>query len=420
MKVVIFLTAAVVLATTVSALGQEPAASGPASLSQLLSEAEANNPQISAADHSARAAKQMAPQVSTLPDPKFTYQQFSVGSPKPFAGYTNSDFAYIGVGASQEIPYPGKLRLRGQAAERDADTKQAEIEVTRVGIVDAVKSDYIQLAYLQQTLGIFQENESVLDQLIQAATAHYEVGHGMQQDVLQAQVERTKIVREITMHHRQMWQLQAHLKGLLNRDQGSADVVTEDLAETPLKRKSEELLAMVRQSNPQIQVDASSIRKDDAQLASAKREGKPDFEIGYLYENTDRKYRDYYMLTFNVRFPRKKRVNAEIAEAAEQRTASQQTLDAHLQQQLAEVRQEYVKASSDEELLKEYREGLIPQSDAAYRSTLSSYASNREQFVHVLTSFADTLTLKLEYAETLEEHEAALAHLESMTGATLR
>jgi len=362
----------------------------------------------------------MAPQVSTPPDPKFTFQQFSVGSPKPFAGYTNSDFAYIGVGASQEIPYPGKLRLRGQAAERDADTKQAEIEVTRTGIADAVKADYIQLAYLQQTLGIFQQNESVLDQLIQNATTHYEVGQGMQQDVLQAQVERTRIVREITMHHQQMWQLQAHLKGLLNRNQDSADIVTEDLVETLLKRTSDELLAMVRQNNPQVQVDASSIRKDEAQLASAKREGRPDFEIGYTYQNTDRKYRDYYMLTFNVRLPRKKRVNAEIAEAAEQRAASQQTLNAHLQQQLAEVRQDYVKASSDEELLKEYREGLIPQSDAAYRSKLSSYAANREQFAHVLTSFADILSLKLEYAETLEEHEAALAHLESMTGATLR
>jgi len=53
----------------------------------------------------------MVPQVTTLPDPKLTYQQLSVGSPKPFAGYTNSDFAYVGVGASQELPYPGKLRL---------------------------------------------------------------------------------------------------------------------------------------------------------------------------------------------------------------------------------------------------------------------------------------------------------------------
>jgi outer membrane protein, heavy metal efflux system len=414
------LTATLVLATAFSAFGQTRAASTPTPLSQLLAEAGANNPQISAADHGARAARQMAPQVTTLPDPRFTYQQLSVGSPKPFAGYTNSDFAYIGAGASQELPYPGKLRARGEVAVRDADTKKAEVEVTKTSIADAVKADYLQLAYLQQTLGILRQNESVLDQLIQDATAHYQVGQGMQQDVLQAQVNRTKIVKEITMHHQQMGQVQAHLKGLLSRDQGSPDIVTEDLIETPLNRSSDELLAVVKQNNPQIQVDASSVRRQDAQLDSAKHEGKPDFEIGYIYQNTDHKYRDYYMFTFDVRFPRKTRVNAEIAEAAEMRSESQQTLNAHLQQQLAEVQEGYVKATGDEELLKEYREGLIPQSDAAYRATLSAYASNREQFIHVLSYFTDLLSLKLEYAQTLVDHEAALAHLETLTGATLR
>jgi outer membrane protein TolC len=414
------LTATLVLATALSAFGQTPVASTPTPLSQLLAEAEANNPQISAADHGARAARQMAPQVTTLPDPKFTYQQFSVGSPKPFAGYTNSDFAYVGIGASQELPYPGKLRLRGEVAERDADTKQSEVEITKTSIADAVKADYLQLAYLQQTLGILRQNETVLDQLIHDATVRYQVGQGMQQDVLQAQVNRTRIVKEITMHHQQMGEVQAHLKGLLSRDQGSADIVTEDLTESLLKRTSDELLAMVRQDNPQIQFDASSIRKEDAQVASAKREGKPDFDLGYMYQNTDRKYRDYYMFTFNVRFPRRARVNAEIAEATEKRSESQQVLNAHLQQQLADVQEEYVKATSDEELLKEYREGLIPQSDAAYRAILSAYASNREEFIHVLLYFTDILNLKLEYAQTLEDHEAALAHLESLTGATLR
>jgi outer membrane protein, heavy metal efflux system len=113
----------------------------PTPLSSLLAEAAGNNPQVSAADHEARAARQMAPQVATLPDPKLTYQQLSVGSPKPFAGYTNSDFAYVGIGASQELPFPGKLRLRGQVAERGADVAQAEVGVTRTGIADAVKAD---------------------------------------------------------------------------------------------------------------------------------------------------------------------------------------------------------------------------------------------------------------------------------------
>jgi C-terminal processing protease CtpA/Prc len=126
------------------------------------------------------------------------------------------------------------------------------------------------------------------------------------------------------------------------------------------------------------------------------------------------------MFTLDVRFPRKKQINAKVAEATKKRAESQQTLDTHLQQQLAEVKEGYVKATSDEELLKEYREGLIPQSDAAFRATLSAYGSNREQFVHVLSYFTDLLNLKLEYAETLEDHEAALAHLETLTGATLR
>jgi outer membrane protein, heavy metal efflux system len=140
-----------------------------------------------------------------------------------------------------------------------------------------------------------------------------------------------------------------------------------------------------------------------------------------MYQNTDPKYRDYYMLTFDVRFLRKKRVNAaEIAEAQEKLIASQQTLNAHLTQQLAQVKQLYVQVSSDEEQLKEFREGLIPQSDAAYRATLNAYASNKEQFTHVLSYFTDLLDLRLEYAETLLDHETVLAHLESLTGAPLQ
>ena len=421
MNLVRFLTTALILMTALVAFGQRiPPSNAPAPLSQLLAEAAAGNSQIAAADHGWQAAKEVPRQVSTLPDPTFTYQQFSVGSPKPFAGYTTSNFAYVGIGASQELPYPGKLRLRGEVARRDADVKDMELDAIRSSVADQVKSDYLQLAYLQKTLGILNENERVLDQLIQDATAHYEVGQGQQADVLQAQVERTKLVREITMHHEQMGQIEAHLKGLLHRDQDSPEIVTEELAESRLRFTSAELLQMVRGHDPQIQVDASSVGKEDTAFASAKREGKPDFGLAYMYQNNDRKYPDYYMFTLNVRVSRRARIHAEVAEAAEKLAQSRETLDAHLQQQLAEVKQEYVAASSDAELLKEYREGLIPQSDAAYRATLNAYANNRDQFTHVLLYFVNVLDLKLEYAQTLADHETSLAHLETLTGATLR
>lgn len=420
MKMARFLPTTLALATALIAFGQEYPPSSPTPLSVLLTEASRNNSQITAANYAWQAAKQVPRQVSTLPDPTFTYQNLSVGSPKPFAGYTTSNFAYIGLGASQDLPYPGKLHLRSEVAQGQADVMDRELGATTASVADAVKVDYIHLASLEETLGILRENEDVLDQLIQNATAHYQVGHGLQADVLQAQVERTKIVREITSNNEQMGDTEADLKALLHRDQNSPDIVAESLNENPLQRSSSDLLELVKQSNPQIQVDAASIRKQNAALASAKREGKPDFGLAYLYEQTDRKYPDYYMFTLNVQLPRRARVKAEVAEAAENLAQSKETLDAHLQQQLAQVKQGYVKVTNDEELLKEYREGLIPQSDAAYRSTLNAYASDRDVFTHVLLYFVNVLNMKLDEVQVLADHETTLAHLETLTGATLR
>ena len=84
MKVAFYWTAALVMAMGVSAYAQEMTGM-PTPLTTLISEAQSNNTQLSAADHAWKAATHVAQQVTTLPDPQFTVQSFSVGSPKPFA-----------------------------------------------------------------------------------------------------------------------------------------------------------------------------------------------------------------------------------------------------------------------------------------------------------------------------------------------
>ncbi|MFZ0662244.1 MAG: TolC family protein [Acidobacteriaceae bacterium] len=155
------------------------------------------------------------------------------------------------------MPYPGKLRLRGDVARREADVMGVELDATEASVVDAVKADYIHLAHLQEELGILRENDRVLGQLIKDATAHYEVGQGSRADVLQAQVQRTKIVRKITPNAEERGDTEADLKALLHRDQGSPDIVAEELVENLLRYTSAELLQMVRKNIPQIEVDLS-------------------------------------------------------------------------------------------------------------------------------------------------------------------
>ena len=410
---------ALVLAIGSPAYGQEMTGL-PTPLPTLISEALSNNSQIDAADHAWKATTHVADQVMTLPDPQFAVQSFSVGSPKPFAGISNSDFAYIGFGASQEIPYAGKLRLKGDVANRNADTQQAQADLLRVSVTDQIKIIYLRLAYLDATLSILGRNDAVLKPLIETGLSKYSLGQGSQANVLKAQIEHTKILREVTMHHEEMGQLQASLKALLHRLQSSPEIIPEPLSVTPLQKTAEELQGLVLTHNPEVSVGKADVRKQDAMLKSAQREGKPDFNVSYMFQQTGGGYRDYYMLTFNMRLPRHKRVEAGVAEAAESLERSKKELDSQVQQQLAEVQKQYIVVTNSEELLKEYRDGLVPQAQAAYRAELTTYESGKGTFATVLSSLIDLLTFEHDYQQAILDHETALARLESLTGAQLR
>src|SRR5271166_2930728 len=134
---------------------QQEAAKGEASkLADLLIEADNNNPQIHAAKLEWQSMQQMPTQVATLPDPQVALQQVNVGSPRPFAGFTNSDFAYIGLGVSQDIPYPGKLRLRRELANKDAEVAEEKVEVIRRVIHSDLKMTYFRIAFLAEQSAI--------------------------------------------------------------------------------------------------------------------------------------------------------------------------------------------------------------------------------------------------------------------------
>src|SRR5262252_4993163 len=141
------------------------AADAPTPVSVLLDEAVQNNPDILASRRAWQAATQVPSQVSTKPDPQVTVQHLSVGSPRPFAGYSNSDFAYIGFGVSQDLPYPGKLKLKGEAAERDAAIARNRFESVSRSIFQQVKEAYLQIAYIRQTLGVLERNDRLLEQI---------------------------------------------------------------------------------------------------------------------------------------------------------------------------------------------------------------------------------------------------------------
>jgi outer membrane protein TolC len=386
------------------------------SLRELVQEAEHKNPQIAASFHAWQAARNVPKQVSALPETQVSVQQFSVGSPRPFAGYSNSDFAYIGVGASQDIPYPAKRRLRASVAEHEADSMEAQTESVRRAVVGNLKMVYFHLAYIQQTLGVLQRSDALLNQVQEATEARYRVGQGNQRDVLKAQLQHTKILREIAHHHQEEGLLEAQIKQVLGRSQESSDIVAETLTVRMLSYSAAELFQKAREQNPDMRSKQASIRQQETRVELAHKNFRPDFNVEYTYEHTASQFRDYYMATFGVRLPNRGRQKAELAEAQENQERARQELDAESQRVLSEVQQQYVRATTSEERLKIYNDGLIPQSEATFQSALSAYQSNRQDFESLLSGFLDVLNLDLEYRNELVEHESALTELERLTG----
>jgi len=388
----------------------------PTSLQELVQEAEQKNPQIAAAYHGWQASRNVAKQVSALPETQLSVQQFAVGSPRPFAGYSNSDFAYIGFGASQDVPYPGKRQLRARAAEHEAESMGAQTDSVRRMVVGNLKMVYFQLAYIQQTLDVLEKSDDLLNQVQQATEARYRVGQGNQQDVLKAQLQHTKILQEITHHHQQEGVFEAQIKQLLGRAQDSTDIVAEPLRARSLSFSTLELLQKARELNPDLRSKQASIRQRDTQVELAHKNFRPDFNLQYNYQHTNGDTRDYYMATFGIRLPNRGRQKAELAEAEQNQLRAQQELDSESQRVLSEVQQQFVRAKTAEERLKIYTDGLVPQSEATFRSALSAYQSNRQDFESLLSSFLDVLNLDLEYHNELVDHESALAELERLTG----
>jgi cobalt-zinc-cadmium efflux system outer membrane protein len=417
---------AVVVALTGASPGaaqQEGSKGEPSKLADLLAEAEHTNPQLQAVRREWQSMQQVPTQVSTLPDPQVALQQVNVGSPRPFAGFTNSDFAYIGLGVSQDFPYPGKLRLKGELAKKDADIAEQHVDAVRRAILAELKTTYFRITFLAKQKAILESDRQLLEQMERAADVKYRSGMGNQQEVLQAQLEQTKLLRETTQNQLETAKAQAALKQLLGRPQASPDLLTEDIGESSITHSFENLLAAAQSNNPSISGARKTVDRQNVAIELAKKDFYPDFNAQFMWQRTDpSQYRAYYQFTVGARIPiyHRRKQQPELAQAEIDKRRAQSELDAQSQEISSMLRQEYVAAEKSAELLKIYQGGLLPQAKVELQAGFAAYESNRQDFQALLASFLDILKLDQEYWQTLSEYESALGQMEELTGVSLR
>src|SRR3989442_361332 len=279
-------TLLVLLAASAQAPAQE--ALDCLSLPDLVREALDHNPEIQTAARTLEAKRARVPQAAALPDPMLMYGVINEGRPVPFQTLGERDFSEAYVGVSQDLPFPGKRRLRKEAAQEEVEAAQSAYEGARRRVAAEVAEAYYDLYATHAGLDFVEESARLLEQLIKVAHTRLSVGQTSQQDVLDAEVEMSRLEERRTEHAARRAILEERLRSLLYRRTAEPLGRPVPVTPTPVPGPLDELLRQAEEQSPAITEKARMIAPAERRADLAKRDREPDFSVNVTYHNRRR------------------------------------------------------------------------------------------------------------------------------------
>ncbi len=399
-----------------------PPASNPApppdGLAALIAEALAANPELAALRREFDAARARIPQAQALPDPAVSFGNNTQTLPVPFTGL-KGDFSEIYIGVSQDLPWFGVRRLRGQAASAAAEAKFAEYAANARRVAAEVKAVYYDIYQADKVLAVLARDKQILEKIAQVAQARYEVGQAQQVDLINAQVEITALLHQQGELEAQRAIALARLNQLLLRDPETplATLAGVRLSATPPVPPLAELTRRATENAPELAQQRRLLDANNKALRLAERQAKyPEVGLNFTYHKRPA-FDDYYTYGVTLRLPLYAYTKQRYA--VEEQTANLAATQARLAAQEAmlrnRLREAQIRATTAQKLIKLLEEGLIPQGTLALESALSAYQVGQADFPTVLTALKRVLDYETRYYELLAAYLKAVAESERYT-----
>ena len=143
----------------------------------------------------------------------------SNGNPLPGAGLGSNPTSNIGVSIAQELPAPGKLRLRGEIASKDAEAEFQQYQAVKLSVIARLKLAYHQLHHAYEAAEIMRREQKLLGNFMQISESRYSVGKAAQQDIFRAHAQFAIMETQIVRMEQDKPTQQAIINSLVNRPQ---------------------------------------------------------------------------------------------------------------------------------------------------------------------------------------------------------
>jgi cobalt-zinc-cadmium efflux system outer membrane protein len=394
-------------------------------LDSLIAEVLKVNPDLAAAKLRYEAFEAKVPQAGALPDPMFKAILSNVPTDSPSMNRT--PMSGIELAVTQNIPFPGKLGLKKNVVRNLAGKATKDYEATRDFVISELKQNYYQLYLLQKSIQIIQKNKVLLQDFAKIASTRYAVGKGLQQDVLKAQVEVSKMTDKLISLEEMRKMVQAKINVLLNRKPQDSLGKPEELDFRQLGYSEEELQNMALGSNPSLQGMDFLVKATESSYRLAGREYWPDFSFSVSYRLRDEVKMDpvkgvnFFSASAGINIPlyfwlkQKKKVQERKLdwESAERNYESMRNNTRFGISRL------FYSLGRFQEEVELYQSAILPQARQSLESAKSGYQVDKVDFLTLLNNQITLYNYEIAYHQALSSYFMTIAKLEEMVGRPL-
>jgi cobalt-zinc-cadmium efflux system outer membrane protein len=393
------------------------------SIEPLIQEALRNNPEIIALQQNLQAAQAQISPKSTLPDPMIKLG--AINLPVNTFHFDQEPMTGKQVMLTQRFPFFGTLAVQSELGRRKMEMADYRLHAKENEIVRKVKESVYNIAYLKQAIVLAEKNLNILDQFVQVASTKYEVGKGLQQDVLRARVAQSRMKEKVIILKQKERSAEIMLNTLLAREVDDPLEPIPALEADEMIFEKDTLFRMSSEHNPMLGMLNAEIAAASAKKRLEKRKYFPYMDLSVAYTQREsiagRTMPDFFTAQagFSVPLWFWRRQIKQVKESGLQineKKAERENLLNGIHQKLFDL---MISIDEKRKRIEIYQDGILPLGKQSLEADLSAYTVDKIDFFTLLNSQKQLFNDEMDYIRLMADHEIAKAQLEEVVGERL-
>lgn len=390
----------------------------PLRLNDLIKLALERNPDLRSLSARLEAEKFRIPIEKSLPDPVLSFSLKNMGLDSFSVG--KEEMSGLGFSLAQMVPFPGKLRLKGEIAATRSLRSEQLLKASTLTLVRRIKELYSKLFYYQEAIDILQAKAEVLKKTLETTETRYSVGTGIQSDIFKARVEISRIEEMLIPMRQMVSSVKGEINSLLDLPLQNPLGRPQELNFSRLQINLDDLISRAEQNSPTLKEAELMIEESAKEVALARKELYPNFmiQVGKEFKGP---FKDMYEVMVGVEIPLylKTKQKNMLRESTSNLSSAKSSYASMKNDLSSMINENYLMAKTAENLIRLYKEKIIPQASLALESSLSNYSVGKVDFLTLLSDIDNLFSYRMEYLNQLSQFWIACAKLEELTASTI-